>query len=54
MDKLNHAIKYHPDKLLTHFGNVPNLSRAIGEQIGEVLKDKLYGNSQKSETDTNV
>lgn len=44
IDKLYHAMNYHPDLLMNRLARLPEISRSIGEMLGEAAKEKVYGN----------
>lgn len=42
VDKLKHAIEYHPDTLLSRFNHLPAIAYSVGERLG-VKARSLYG-----------
>src|SRR5262245_1908630 len=42
-DKLQHVLKYHPDRLIAGLPLVASVARAMGETLGERMKGFIYG-----------
>jgi 3-methyladenine DNA glycosylase AlkC len=49
-DKLNHVLNYHPDRFIAAVSQWPQISKAVGQHIGEQTKRLVleYANARLS------
>jgi len=38
MDKLNHMVQYHPDRILNRWKDAPQVGYSIGYRLGQMVK----------------